>query len=322
MGFSLAAGTLAAENGEEKTTPWVAAAPGQVEPGSGEVRVGTGILGRVAEVLVKVNDKVEEDELLIRLEDQEARARLSAAEAQAGAARSERDAQAATSGREDVRKAEDAVYAAERAFTGARYDLDYALAAKRQGTGTEQQVSDARRRLADAKDRFLRERIAFATAQAKSNLPAPNRFESATSTARAEVAIAQALLDKTRIRAPVAGSVLRIYPTVGDVVAPSPDQPLAVLGDMSSLRVKAEVDEGDVSKIKLGQKAFVRSNSYPGKEFEGKVAKIAPSLAPPRIAGRGPRRPNDVDVLEVTIDLDGAVSLLPGMRVDAFFRRD
>ena len=58
---------------------WVAAAPGRVEPKSGDIRLGTTLLGRVEEVLVKVDDKVEEGELLIRLDDSEARARLTSA---------------------------------------------------------------------------------------------------------------------------------------------------------------------------------------------------------------------------------------------------
>jgi HlyD family secretion protein len=116
--------------------------------------------------------------------------------------------------------------------------------------------------------------------------------------------------------------VFRIHSKVGEIVVPSAELPLIVMGDLSLIRVKAEVDEGDASKIKLGQKAFVKSSSYPGREFEGKITALAPSLAAPRIGARGPRRPTDVDVLEVTIDLEGSVPLLPGMRVDAFFRRE
>ena len=66
---------------------------------------------------------------------------------------------------------------------------------------------------------------------------------------------------------------------------------------------------------------FVRSTAYPGRDFEGKVAEMAPSLALPRMGSRGVRRPTDVEVMEVVIHLDGAVPLLPGMRVDTFFRR-
>jgi len=43
-------------------------------------------------------------------------------------------------------------------------------------------------------------------------------------------------------------------------------------------------------------------------------------MATPRISPRGPRRPSDIEVLELTIKLDGDVPLVPGMRVDAFVR--
>ena len=300
---------------------WVAAAPGRVEPKGGEIRLGTTVLGRIEETLVKVEDKVEEGELLIRLDDSEARARLTSAEAQAEALRDEREKQFA-SGREDVRKAEDAIYSAERAATGARIELDYAISSKHSGSGTEQNVADARRRLKDARDRLDRERQAFVKAQTKSNLPAPTSAESQVAAARTEVRMAEAMLEKTRIRAPEAGTVLQFNAKVGEIVAPSPENPLVVTGDVSQVRVKAEIDEGDVSKVKIGQKAFVKNVSYPGKEFEGKVSRMAPSLGQAKVGPRGPRRTNDVDVLEVTIDLDGSVPLLPGMRVDAFFRKE
>lgn len=300
---------------------WIAAAPGRVEPRNGEIRIGTPILGRVIEVLVGVGATVEEGELLVRLDDDEARARLAAAEYEAGARREERNRLPMTPGREEVRRAEDAVYAAERGVTGARFELDFAQAARRKGTGSAQNVDAAKRRLAEAHDRLQRERLAFAAAQAKPGLPAPSRAESAVSAGRAEVAIAEAILDKTRIRAPAAGTVLQQHAKLGEMVAPAPDQPLIVLGDVGTMRVRAEVDEADVAKIKIGQKAFVRTQSYPGREFEGTVVRIAPTLAPPRIGQRGPRRATDVEVIEVTINLEGQVPLLTGMRVDTFFRR-
>ena len=103
-GYVLSEGTYF--SGETKTTkaeaktgtPWVAAAPGRVEPGNGEVNIGAAILGQVADVPVKLNDKVEEGELLIRLDDEEARARLAASEAEAGLRKRQRDAEPSTSG--------------------------------------------------------------------------------------------------------------------------------------------------------------------------------------------------------------------------------
>jgi HlyD family secretion protein len=298
---------------------WVAAAPGRVESRNGQVRIAAGMAGRITEVLVRVNERVAEGEVLVRLDDAEARARLAAAEAEAAARKRERDAQPATAGREDIRKAEDAVFAAERAVMNARFELDEMMASDRRRNGRSQQAQ-ARKRLAEALDRLSQEQAVFAMAQAKGNVPGPNRFEAGVAAARAEVSMAEAVLAKTRIRAPMAGTVLQVNAKVGELAAPSPEMPLVTMGDMSVLRVRAEVDEADVAKIKLGQTATVRSNAYPGQEFAGKVAQLAPLLAPPRMGSRGARRATDVEVLEVLIDLEGSVPLLPGMRAEAFFR--
>ena len=300
---------------------WLAAAPGRVEPRTGQIRIGTGIPGRVLEIAVATNDRVTEGEVLIRLDDKETRARLTAAEAEVAARKRERDAQPGTAGREDVRKAEDAVFAAERAVTNARFALDAVLAADRKSPGSPQALLQARKQVAEAKDKLRQEHVAFAAAHAKTKAPAPNRLEAGLIAARAELTTAEELLDKTRIRAPLTGSVLQVNAKPGELVAPSPELPLIVMGDLTVIRVRAEVDEQDVAKIKLGQKAFVRSNAYPGRDFDGKVTELAPSLGLPRMGSRGARRATDVEVMEVMIDLEGSVPLLPGMRADAFFRR-
>jgi HlyD family secretion protein len=299
--------------------PWVAAAPGRVEPRSGQIRISAGIGGRVEKVAVKMNDRVAEGEVLIRLEDKEARARLSAAEAEASVRKRERDGQSATAGRDSINKAEDAVYNAERAVMAARFELDDAIAADRNNANS-QNLSSARRRHADAIDRLRQEQSALASAISRSGTPAPNRLEAGLIAARSEVTLAESVLDKTRIRSPIAGKVLQIHAKVGEMVGPAMEIPLAVMGD-TAVRVRAEVDEHDVAKIKVGQRVFVKNTAYQGQEFDGKVAELAPSLALPRMGSRGARRATDVEVMEVLIDLDGTVPLLPGMRVDAFFRR-
>jgi HlyD family secretion protein len=311
----------AAQKATTAEVAWVAAAPGRVEPKSGQVQIATAMPERVRRVLVKINEKVEAGDLLVQLADDEPRARLAAAESEVDARKKERDAAPATSGREEVRRAEDAVYAAERTVTNARFALDAAVIVRAINGGSGQAVADARRRLQDALDRLRREQVAYATAFAKTGIPGPNRLEAGIQRARAEVAVAEALLDKTRIRAPITGTVLQVHAKVGELVVPSVELPLVVMGDMSSVRVRAEVDEHDVAKVKLGQRAFVRNVAHPGRDFEGRVVEIAPLLALPKMTARGPRRPSDVEVLEVIVELDGTQTLLPGMRADVFFRR-
>ena len=92
------------------------------------------------------------------------------------------------------------------------------------------------------------------------------------------MAAAQSFFDKTRLRTPIAGSVLKISVTPGETIAPAPDSPLAVIGDPSQVVVKADIDQRDVAKVKIGQEAYVRSDAFPGQQFEGKVTSLAPAL--------------------------------------------
>ncbi len=146
--------------------------------------------------------------------------------------------------------------------------------------------------------------------------------KSALAVARADLSAAELGVEKTRIRAPSDGSVLNVMAKEGEVAVPSPDDTLLVFGDLTALKVRAEVEERDAAKIHVGQRVVVRADAYPDQDFEGRVNSIAQSLSAPRIATRGPRRPNDVEVLEALIDLDGLPPLLTGMRVDVFFKHD
>jgi HlyD family secretion protein len=161
--------------------------------------------------------------------------------------------------------------------------------------------------------------VALAAAQAKGDAPAPSRLEADVIAARAKVAAAQQLFDETRIRAPAAGTVLQINARGGELAARGTDTPLVATGDISLMRVRAEVDERDIAKIKVGQEAVIRDEAYPGVDFHGRVAEIAPILGVPHLSSRNVHRLPDVDVVQVLIDLNGSVTLLPGMQTDVFF---
>jgi gluconolactonase len=70
---------------------WAASAPGRVEPLGGEVRVTAQMPGRIAEVLVAVNDKVLAGDLLVRLDDEELLARVHSATAEVAIRKRDRD---------------------------------------------------------------------------------------------------------------------------------------------------------------------------------------------------------------------------------------
>jgi multidrug efflux pump subunit AcrA (membrane-fusion protein) len=150
--------------------------------------------------------------------------------------------------------------------------------------------------------------------------PNPSQQESALAAARANQALAAALVERTHVRAPIDGVALKVDAKAGQIIAPSPELVLVTLGDTSHLQVKAEVEERDVGHIKVGQLVTVRCEAFSGQDFSGHVSAISPALALPELGASGPGRRTDVDTLEVTVDLDVKTPLLPGLRVDVFFK--
>jgi HlyD family secretion protein len=300
---------------------WAASAAGRVEPRGGEIKIGAQSAGRIADVAIKINDTVKAGDLLIRLDDEEAMARIAAAEAEAAVRKRERDAETVGRQAQDRRNAEDAVAAAERALTQARADLDAAVRGRPSDGGTAD-LTAQRAAVKAAQDKLAQERDGLRRAQAAAGIPLPTRLEAALTAARSDLSLAETALERTRVRAPSDGTVLQVNARVGETASPSPEQTLVVLGDMTALRVRAELEERDSAKIRVGQAAIVQSDAHPGRKFEGKVVTIAQAMGPGKLAQRGPRRPNDVEVLEVVIDLEAGSGLLPGMRVDVFFKPD
>lgn len=300
-----------------------AAAPGRVEPNGGEIRMGAVTPGRIVEVTVQPNDRVTAGDLLVRLSDDEALARVHGARAEAAVRKRERDT---TDGTTDLvrarRQAEDANVEAEYALSQARAEFDAAyLAHRRDGSSANlDRLNERRQGVRNAETRLENERAALRKAETAQGIALPTRAEAGFTAARAELALALTALERTRVRAPRDGTVLNVSARAGETATPSPEQVLLTMGDVSSLKVRAEVEERDAAKVRVGQNVIVKSDAYPGREFAGKVVSLAPALGPGKLGQRGPRRPNDVDVLEVVADMEGQPPLLPGMRVDVFFK--
>jgi len=301
---------------------WAASATGRVEPKSGEVRITAEVPGNIKDIPVDVNDRVKKGDLIVKLDDSVALTKVASATAEAEMRERNRDREDVRGLAQERREAEDAVASAERAVFGARQAFDDALEQNRTAGGSDEAVTTARTNLDEAEKKLADERADLASVKAKAGMPLPTQLESALAVARAHLSAAELGVEKTRLRAPFDGTVLNIIAKAGEVAAPSPQNVLLVVGDLSALKVRAEVEERDAAKIHVGQRVVVRADAYPNQDFEGRVTSLAQSLSAPRIASRGPRRPNDVEVLEALIDLDGLPPLLTGMRVDVFFKHD
>lgn len=308
----------AQESAEKKT--WLAVAPGRIEPLSGEIRIGSPAIGRIGAILVKPTDTVFAGEALVRLDDDEVRLRHAKAEAQVNLHKRARTGALAGKAAER-RKLEDTATDAERAAARAQIELDRTASARRAGKATDADIDKARLALSEARDLVLKHQAALA----KFDLDSPTaagELDSQTTLARIELRGAEAALDNLIIRAPIGATVLQVNVRPGELASPSLGQPLVVIGDLSALRVRAEIDERDFGEIRIGHAVVVRSGAFRGRDVAGRVVAIAPIIEPGRIGARGPRSVTDINVAEALIDLAEPGPFAVGMKVDVYFSRD
>jgi HlyD family secretion protein len=322
--FSLHAEDMApasrAKFGDEKR--WQAIAPGRVEPISGEIKVVASKADLIGEVLVKAGDKVSAGEPLVRLHDPEFYARLDSVEAQVAMRKRARDDQGPSSRATDRRKAEDAVADAEQSVLDARAAFDRTSLDKRAGRASEPDLDSARFVLLRAEHDLTQQSADLHKLEADRTTPLPTQAEGQLNVARAQLRAEHAAIEKLTIRAPITGTVLEVNGKPGEMASPSAPQPLVLLGDVSALRVRAELDERDFGETKIGQAVSVRPEAFPGRELPGTVSFIAPIVEPPRTGSRGQRDEAEIDVVEVLIELADPGPLVVGMKVNAYFRYD
>ena len=134
------------------------------------------------------------------------------------------------------------------------------------------------------------------------------KAEIAVQVAHAQVAEAQATLDLQTIRAPFSGEILDIHLWPGEGVLEG--GAIASLGDTAHMRVLAEVDESDIARVKIGQRATLRGQAFPG-EVTGEVVEILKLLDTSRIFPLSPSAYVDRRIVTVCIRPDDSSLLSP-----------
>lgn len=115
----------------------------------------------------------------------------------------------------------------------------------------------------------------------------------------ATVKRAEAELNQTYIRAPMAGRILEIYAKPGEAIG---DQGIVDLGQTEQMEVVAEVYQTDVGKVRAGQPAVITSESFSG-ELHGTVRLIGLQVSQQKVFSNQPGENLDRRVVEVRIRL-------------------
>src|SRR5262249_37399807 len=137
---------------------------------------------------------------------------------------------------------------------------------------SQEQAEAAYYKMLRAKAEWQEAKAEHALAEAPARADEGKAARAKVAAAQAQRALARAGLAKTVLRAPCGGCVLQVYAEPGEAVGPASAQPVFLLADLSRRRVRAFVEELDVAKVRVGQKARVTADGLAGKEFAGTVA--------------------------------------------------
>jgi len=288
------------------------------------VQVGSQVSGQIKELLVDFNSVVKKGQVIARIDPQIFEAQVNQAKA-------------------DVETAKAAVLNQSATVEKARADVENARAALAQGKAQTAKADAAQadsKRIFERNDElFKRQLIAQAdrdTAQANydqavaqsESARASERAlaaaiessqaqlrvqEAALKSARAQVdqktaalAQAQTNLDYTIIRAPVNGVVVSRAVDVGQTVAASLQAPtlFTIAQDLTKMQVETSVDEADIGRIKLEDRATFTVDAFAGQMFSGIVTQIR----------KAPQVVQNVVTYTVVISVPNpGEKLLPGM---------
>src|ERR1041384_7642173 len=153
--------------------------------------------------------------------------------------------------------------------------------------------------------------------------PLPEELERADADVRAadeRVRSVTERLEKAFVKAPISGTVLKTFMRPGETFSTFTPQPILSLADLSSLRVRAEVDERDIGQVHNGQRVMFRSYSFQNGKLMGTVKSIGSQMGRKKVRTGDPAEKADRDILEVLIDLDEKdKALVIGLRVTAQF---
>lgn len=296
----------------------VVAGPGRVEALSEEVRVAAQVGGRLQAVLVEENDLVKAGQLLAVVENADYRARVTSA--QAALRQHEAEARRVHNGaREQERRDAQAVLReAEAILDNANADLQRKRDLFREAVISRAELDKAEEqiRVSQAKVDSARERASLLDAGSREEDIA--KVDADVALAGARLVEARAMLDKTLIRSPIDGVVLRRHRRAGESVSTQFDSPVVTIADRSKLRVRVDVDETDVANLRQGQPAYVTADAFANRRFTGHVVRVGQVLGKKTVRTDEPAERVDTKILETLIELDDAREVPLGLRVQAF----
>lgn len=259
-----------------------------------EIRVSSEATGRVVENRLQEGQAVKNGQLLVRLNDTDLEAQL---------AKGLAEQKAIEAGLVSIQQQ---LETWRHHLQTANADLQRYQALKKSSAISPQQLNSMEDRQREARGRV--KSLEADLEQTRAKLDA----------AQQQVEWLRLQLAKTRIVAPVSGTVLTKAIEEGELATPG--TPVALLVDLQRLELKVYIPEQDIGKIRLGATARVRVDAFPERYFEASVAQVDQQA---QFTPRDIHMPEERVrmVFGVTLALENQDDILkPGMPADAWIR--
>jgi len=231
------------------------------------------VSGRIVELPVQEGQHVNTGDLLARLDDDDYRQQVSVDEATVGTREAELKLALAGSRKQEIQ-------AATQSLIDARSDLELKRAEfrRRQALLGEQAVSQED--VDSAKTLLERAEATYQRIKETHDQIVEGTRKEEIAVRRANLKLAEESLEKSRVNlsytvlsAPIAGVVLVRQAELGEVVAPG--TPVVTIADIDHLWMRGYINETDLGRVRWDQPATVRTDTYPDKEYHGRVSFIA-----------------------------------------------
>jgi HlyD family secretion protein len=241
---------------------------------AGQVELSLPFGGRVKGVAVSVGDQVEAGQLLLELEAPDAERQVREAELNLEIRQLQLDKARAGASSEEIEIAQANLRKAALAKQVAQAAYDE--------IANEENAETSPEALA-LQQATIDYQIAQRNYERLVNAPPADELatlEKQLESAQLALERAQAQWEEMQLRAPLAGTVVRVEVGEGEMV--SAYRPVVVIADLTSLQIIAEVDEIDVAEVAPGQEVTIRLDAYPGQTLPGTIGSLAPAASPQR----------------------------------------
>ena len=231
-----------------------------------QVQVSSQVSGQIRDVLADFNAEVTKGQVLARIDPETFEYRVRQAEADVDSARAQGGVQQAT------------VAARKSDLLRVVINRDEAQRDLQRKTELVERnfIASAERDKAASLYRALEQEVASAASQIE--LAEAQVRNARANVAQREAALSQARVDLSRtvIRAPVDGVVIKRSIEPGQTVAVSLQAPelFLIAQNLRDMQVEVSIDEAEVSRLRVGQKASFTVDAFPGRTFEGTVKQV------------------------------------------------